>query len=80
MLVLNYSICFMNETVKLVFQPAEKGYVGADHMFQDQDGCLDDIDAILSLHVMSLIPTSVIASKLGPMLARIGLFRLKLKE
>jgi IAA-amino acid hydrolase len=49
-------------------------------MFQDQDGCLDEIDVILSLHVMSLISTSVIASKLGPMLARIGLFRLKLKE
>lgn len=70
----------MNETVKLVFQPTEEGYVSADHMFQDQDGCLDDIDAILSLHVMPLIPTSVIASKLGPMLARIRLFRLKLKE
>ncbi|KAK8553993.1 hypothetical protein V6N12_030972 [Hibiscus sabdariffa] len=36
--------------VKLVFQPGEEGYAGAYHMLQD--GVLNDISAILSIHVL----------------------------
>ncbi|CAN1134040.1 IAA-amino acid hydrolase ILR1 [Linum perenne] len=59
-------------TVKLVFQPGEEGYAGAYHMLQD--GCLDDLDAILSIHVLPSVPTGAIASRPGPILAGVGLF------
>ncbi|CAN0847252.1 IAA-amino acid hydrolase ILR1 [Linum grandiflorum] len=59
-------------TVKLVFQPGEEGYAGAYHMLQD--GCLDDLNAILSIHVLPSVPTGAIASRPGPILAGVGLF------
>ncbi|KAB1222468.1 IAA-amino acid hydrolase ILR1 [Morella rubra] len=59
-------------TVKLVFQPGEEGYAGAYHMLQD--GVLDDINAILSIHVLPSFPTGVIASRPGPVLAGVGIF------
>ncbi|KAK6231888.1 hypothetical protein QUC31_010882 [Theobroma cacao] len=59
-------------TVKLVFQPGEEGYSGAYYMLQDE--VLDDIDAILSIHVLPSVPTGAIASRPGPMLAGVGLF------
>lgn len=58
--------------MKLVFQPGEEGYAGAYHMLQD--GILDDIEGILSIHVLPTIPTGVINSRSGPMLAGVGLF------
>lgn len=58
--------------MKLVFQPGEEGYAGAYHMLQD--GALDDIDAILSIHVLPTIPVGVITSRPGPLLAGVGLF------
>ncbi|CAI0391460.1 unnamed protein product [Linum tenue] len=59
-------------TVKLVFQPGEEGYSGAYHMLQD--GCLDDLNAIISIHVLPSVPTGAIASRPGPFLAGAGLF------
>ncbi|CAK9180806.1 unnamed protein product [Ilex paraguariensis] len=59
-------------TVKLVFQPGEEGYAGAYHMLQD--GALDNIDGIFGLHVIPSVPTGVIASRPGPMLAGAGVF------
>ncbi|KAL2900103.1 IAA-amino acid hydrolase ILR1 [Bienertia sinuspersici] len=59
-------------TVKLVFQPGEEGYAGAYHMLKE--GALDDVDAIISLHVLPTVPTGSIASKAGPVLAGTGLF------
>ncbi|XP_021290069.1 IAA-amino acid hydrolase ILR1 [Herrania umbratica] len=59
-------------TVKLVFQPGEEGYSGAYHMLQDE--VLDDINAILSIHVLPSVPTGAIASRPGPMLAGVGQF------
>ncbi|XP_007027877.2 PREDICTED: IAA-amino acid hydrolase ILR1 [Theobroma cacao] len=59
-------------TVKLVFQPGEEGYSGAYYMLQDE--VLDDIDAILSIHVLPSVPTGAIASRPGPMLAGVGMF------
>lgn len=40
-----------------------------------QDGVLDDIQGILSIHVLPDVPTGVIASRPGPMLAGVGLFK-----
>ena len=72
----NYTYCFnlhfLKGTVKLVFQPGEEGYAGAYHMLQD--GALDDINSIFALHVLPLIPSGVIASRPGPVLAGAGLF------
>ena len=59
-------------TVKLVFQPREEGYAGAYHMLKDD--VLDDIDAILSIHVSPSVPSGAIASRPGPILAGVGLF------
>ncbi|XP_062112655.1 IAA-amino acid hydrolase ILR1-like [Humulus lupulus] len=59
-------------TVKLVFQPGEEGYAGAYHMLKDS--ILDDIDAILSIHVIPSIPSGAIASRPGPILAGAGHF------
>lgn len=63
--------------MKLVFQPGEEGYAGAYHMLKDTS--VQDIDSILSLHVMPSFPTGIIASKPGPMLAGVGLFNAKIK-
>ncbi|XP_011046909.1 PREDICTED: IAA-amino acid hydrolase ILR1-like [Populus euphratica] len=64
-------------TVKLVFQPGEEGYAGAYHMLQD--GCLDDVEAILSIHVIPSVRTGAIASRPGPLLAGVGLFEAKIQ-
>ncbi|KAK8632524.1 hypothetical protein V6N13_072915 [Hibiscus sabdariffa] len=65
--------------VKLVFQPGEEGYAGAYHMLQD--GVLNDISAILSIHVLpqylqALLPQGQIVSRetdpLEAMLVTIG--------
>ncbi|KAJ9184535.1 hypothetical protein P3X46_004249 [Hevea brasiliensis] len=64
-------------TVKLVFQPGEEGYAGAYHMLQD--GALDDLKAIFMLHVLPTIPTGVIASRPGPLLAGAGLFSVTIR-
>lgn len=62
----------MKGTVKLVFQPGEEGYAGAYHMLQD--GCLDDVNAIMSIHVLPQFPTGSIASSPGTILAGAGMF------
>lgn len=59
-------------TVKLVFQPGEEGYSGAYHMLKE--GVLDDINAIISIHVYPTFPTGHIASHPGPILAGTGMF------
>lgn len=59
-------------TVKLVFQPGEEGYAGAYHMLQH--GALDDIDGMFCIHVLPSLPTGVISSRSGAMLAGAGLF------
>lgn len=63
--------------MKLVFQPGEEGYSGAYHMLKDTS--LQDIDAILSIHVLPSFPTGVVASRPGPMLAGAGVFNAKIR-
>ncbi|MQM13537.1 hypothetical protein Taro_046464 [Colocasia esculenta] len=60
-------------TVKLVFQPAEEGRAGAYHVLQE--GALENTSAIFGLHVNPFLPTGVIASKPGAMLAASGRFK-----
>ncbi|XP_072965921.1 IAA-amino acid hydrolase ILR1-like 3 isoform X2 [Typha angustifolia] len=58
--------------LKLVFQPGEEGYGGAYHVLQE--GVLDDVLAIFAMHVAPYLPTGVIASRPGPVLAASGQF------
>ncbi|KAM3324653.1 IAA-amino acid hydrolase ILR1-like 3 [Capsicum chacoense] len=59
-------------TVKLVFQPAEEGYAGASYMIEE--GALDGVKAIFGMHVWPFIPTGIIGSKPGPIMAGAGRF------
>ncbi|KAH9606965.1 hypothetical protein KSS87_013740 [Heliosperma pusillum] len=60
-------------TVILVFQPAEEKGNGAKRMILD--GALKDVEAIFALHVSHQLPTGVIGSSSGPLLAGCGFFR-----
>ncbi|XP_022860208.1 IAA-amino acid hydrolase ILR1-like 6 isoform X2 [Olea europaea var. sylvestris] len=60
-------------TVILLFQPAEEAGNGAKRMMGD--GALADIEAIFAVHVSHQLPTGVIGSRTGPLLAGVGFFR-----
>lgn len=59
-------------TVKLVFQPAEEGLAGAYHVLEE--GVVDDLDAIMRIHIDPTTPTGTISSRPGPYLAASGRF------
>ncbi|KAL9144676.1 hypothetical protein ABFS82_14G311200 [Erythranthe guttata] len=60
-------------TVVLVFQPAEEAGNGAKKMIEE--GALENVEAIFALHVSHLLPTAVIGSRSGPLLAGCGFFK-----
>ncbi|KAK4774890.1 hypothetical protein SAY86_009825 [Trapa natans] len=60
-------------TVVLLFQPAEEAGNGAKRMMAD--GALEDVEAIFAAHVSDKLPTGVIGSRPGPLLAGCGFFR-----
>lgn len=60
-------------TVILLFQPAEEAGNGAKRMIGD--GALEDVEAIFAVHVSHRLPTGVIGSRTGPLLAGCGFFR-----
>ncbi|KAG8378257.1 hypothetical protein BUALT_Bualt08G0118800 [Buddleja alternifolia] len=60
-------------TVILLFQPAEEAGNGAKRMIGD--GALEDVEAIFAMHITHLLPTSVIGSRSGPLLAGCGFFK-----
>ncbi|XP_039134001.1 IAA-amino acid hydrolase ILR1-like 7 [Dioscorea cayenensis subsp. rotundata] len=64
-------------TVKLVFQPAEEGLAGAYHVLQE--GVLDEVSAMFTLHVDTVLPTGVIASRPGPLLAASSRFMVRIQ-
>ncbi|KAK4371804.1 hypothetical protein RND71_007188 [Anisodus tanguticus] len=59
-------------TVKLVFQPAEEGYAGASYMLEG--GTLDGVQAIFGMHVWPYLPTGIIDSRPGTIMAGAGRF------
>ncbi|CAN6480569.1 unnamed protein product [Victoria cruziana] len=59
-------------TVRLLFQPAEEGGAGADHMINE--GALGDSQAIFGMHIDSALPTGTIASKPGACTAAVAFF------
>lgn len=54
-------------TVKLIFQPGEEGGAGAKNIVEE--GHLDDVDAIFGIHVWAQLPSGVIATRKGPIMA-----------
>ena len=54
-------------TVKFLFQPAEEGGAGGDMMVQE--GALKGVDAAFGLHLWPTIPTGVLATRPGTIMA-----------
>ena len=54
-------------TVKLLFQPAEEGGAGGDVMVKE--GALEGVDAAFGLHVWPTLPTGLIGTRPGTILA-----------
>ncbi|GAB6102551.1 amidohydrolase [Thermococcus atlanticus] len=67
----------LNGTVKLIFQPAEEGGLGAKKIVED--GHLNDVDAIFGIHVWAQLPAGVIGVKTGPLLASADAFKTTIK-
>ena len=53
----------LTRPVKLIFQPAEEGGGGAGRMVQD--GCMDDVDEIVAIHV-NIQPACTVSFMTGP--------------
>ncbi|XP_020586195.1 IAA-amino acid hydrolase ILR1-like 3 [Phalaenopsis equestris] len=64
-------------TIKLVFQPGEEGYAGANHMLEE--GALDDVEAIFCVHVDHTLPTGSISSSAGTLLGSADTFEVVIK-
>ncbi|EHR78170.1 peptidase M20 [Thermococcus litoralis DSM 5473] len=67
----------LNGTVKLIFQPAEEGGLGAKKIVEE--GHLDDVDAVFGIHVWAELPSGAIGIKSGPLLASADAFRVIIK-
>ena len=64
-------------TIKLIFQPAEEGGLGAKKIVEE--GHLNDVEAIFGIHVWSDLPTGYVGIKEGPLLAAADTFTVKIK-
>ncbi|GMH00706.1 hypothetical protein Nepgr_002545 [Nepenthes gracilis] len=71
--ILKHREHLLKGTVILVFQPAEEKGNGAKRMIED--GVLENVEAIFTVHVSHLLPTGMIGSRPGPLLAGCGFFR-----
>ena len=60
--------------IKLVFQPAEEGRLGAKKVVEE--GVLDNVDAIFGLHVWAGLDSGLIGIKNGPLLASADFFKI----
>ncbi|UCG04542.1 MAG: amidohydrolase [Candidatus Heimdallarchaeota archaeon] len=64
-------------TVKLVFQPAEEGGGGGKKIAEE--GHVDDVDVIFGIHVWHELPTGVIGTRKGAMMASADDFAITIK-
>ncbi|KAF3632140.1 IAA-amino acid hydrolase ILR1-like 3 [Capsicum annuum] len=64
-------------TVRLVFQPAEEGGAGANHMIKE--GALGGAEVIFGMHVDFKRPTGSIGTSPGPLLAAVSFFEAKIE-
>ncbi|XP_059648943.1 IAA-amino acid hydrolase ILR1-like 1 [Cornus florida] len=63
-------------TVVLIFQPAEERGEGAKDMIQE--GVLENVEAILGIHIVHRYPSGIVASRPGEFLAGCGSFKAKI--
>ncbi|XP_066309516.1 IAA-amino acid hydrolase ILR1-like 2 [Miscanthus floridulus] len=59
-------------TVVLLFQPGEEVGMGAKKMVEA--GAVENVEAIFGFHVSVMLPTGVVGSRAGPLLAGCGFF------
>ncbi|EES03499.1 IAA-amino acid hydrolase ILR1-like 2 [Sorghum bicolor] len=59
-------------TVVLLFQPGEEVGMGAKQMVEA--GAVENVEAIFGFHVSVMLPTGVVGSRSGPLLAGCGFF------
>ncbi|XP_062219033.1 IAA-amino acid hydrolase ILR1-like 2 isoform X2 [Phragmites australis] len=59
-------------TVVLLFQPGEEVGIGAKKLVEA--GAVDNVEAIFGFHVTVMLPTGVVGSRAGPLLAGCGFF------
>ncbi len=64
-------------TVKFIFQPAEEGGLGALRM--REEGVMDDVGAVLGIHLWADIPSGLISLEAGPRMASADKFKVSLK-
>jgi len=67
----------LNGTIKLIFQPAEEGGLGAKKMVEEN--VVDDVEAIFGLHVWSDLDSGKIGVREGPMMASADAFKVVIK-
>ncbi len=64
-------------SVKLIFQPAEEN-VGADGKSGGQlmveEGALNDVDAVIGMHIISTLPSNEVYVRAGPFMAAVDTF------
>jgi amidohydrolase len=58
---------YLSGTLKLIFQPAEEGGGGGKKILEE--GHFDNIDVVFGIHVWRELPSGVIATRKGPLLA-----------
>lgn len=75
--LLNQRKDHLKGTVRLLFQPAEEGGAGADHMIKES--ALGAAKAIFGMHVDFEVPTGSIAVISGPAAAAVSMFKVRIK-
>ena len=63
--------------MRLLFQPAEEGGLGAREMIKA--GALGDAEVIFGVHIDTTIPTGHIGSRSGPLLAAVCSFEARIE-
>ena len=64
-------------TVKFIFQPAEEGGLGALRM--REEGVMEEVSAILGMHLWADIPTGMVSLEPGPRMASADKFKITIK-
>ncbi len=66
-----------NGKIRFMFQPGEEGYHGAKYMIEE--GVLDGVDKAFAIHIISNMPSGVIFSRGGPLMASADRFEIDVR-
>jgi amidohydrolase len=66
-----------NGKIRFMFQPGEEGFHGAKYMIEE--GVLDGVDKAFAIHIISNMPSGVIFSRGGPLMASADRFEIEMK-